>query len=122
VVKVLVLEVCSLKVQGLTRLGAVHGSREIKRPSIYSDPCRETFEDAMHKSSRNSRSARKLVRTLKVKKKKKKKKKKKNLDSPLKKDMQYQLECKALSVTYTFNMLEKDVSTKVDNSNQPSLL
>ena len=51
-----------------------------------------------------------------------KKKKKKNLDSPLKKDMQYQLECKALSVTYTFNMLEKDVSTKVDNSNQPSLL
>ena len=50
---------------GYTRLGS-------EKPTIYSNPCREIFESAVHGFHGISQRTRMLVRTLKVIKKKKK--------------------------------------------------
>ena len=62
------------KVQGSTPLGCKQFLRATppgEKLVIYPDPCRKTFESAVHRSRGISRGARKLARTPKVIKKKK---------------------------------------------------
>jgi hypothetical protein len=57
------------KVQGSTPLGCkqfLGATPPDEKPTIYPDPCRETFEGAVHGSQGISQGARKLARTAKV--------------------------------------------------------